>query len=95
MEKSLSQTMELQFLIKWYVKLCCAKRADHDLMELTFFLSFFLLLQDVQHEIAKLMVQLSKSQDDEIGDGTTGVVGKFQAPTPACKVAFKVKRLSW
>ena len=31
---------------------------------------------DVDHEIAKLMVQLSKSQDDEIGDGTTGVVGK-------------------
>ena len=30
---------------------------------------------DVDHEIAKLMVQLSKSQDDEIGDGTTGVVG--------------------
>eukprot|EP00047_Mylnosiga_fluctuans_P000226 m.188743 g.188743 ORF g.188743 m.188743 type:complete len:542 (+) comp10032_c0_seq1:108-1733(+) len=29
---------------------------------------------DVQHQIAKLMVQLSKSQDDEIGDGTTGVV---------------------
>ena len=28
----------------------------------------------MQHEIAKLMVQLSKSQDDEIGDGTTGVV---------------------
>lgn len=31
---------------------------------------------DVDHEIAKLMVQLSKSQDDEIGDGTTGVVGQ-------------------
>jgi len=31
-------------------------------------------LMDVQHEIAKLMVELSKSQDDEIGDGTTGVV---------------------
>ena len=30
---------------------------------------------DVEHQIAKLMVQLSKSQDDEIGDGTTGVVG--------------------
>lgn len=30
---------------------------------------------DVDHEIAKLMVQLSQSQDDEIGDGTTGVVG--------------------
>lgn len=29
---------------------------------------------DVDHEIAKLMVQLSNSQDDEIGDGTTGVV---------------------
>jgi T-complex protein 1 subunit epsilon len=29
---------------------------------------------DVEHEIAKLLVQLSKSQDDEIGDGTTGVV---------------------
>lgn len=29
---------------------------------------------DLEHEIAKLLVQLSKSQDDEIGDGTTGVV---------------------
>jgi T-complex protein 1 subunit epsilon len=25
-------------------------------------------------QIAKLLVQLSQSQDDEIGDGTTGVV---------------------
>ena len=32
---------------------------------------------EVEHQIAKLMVQLSKSQDDEIGDGTTGVVGEF------------------
>ncbi len=31
---------------------------------------------DVHHHVAKLMVELSKSQDDEIGDGTTGVVGK-------------------
>ena len=31
---------------------------------------------DVVHQIAKLLVQLSQSQDDEIGDGTTGVVGK-------------------
>jgi len=30
---------------------------------------------EVEHQIAKLLVQLSKSQDDEIGDGTTGVVG--------------------
>lgn len=28
----------------------------------------------VSHQIAKLLVDLSKSQDDEIGDGTTGVV---------------------
>jgi len=28
----------------------------------------------VEHEVAKLLVDLSKSQDDEIGDGTTGVV---------------------
>jgi T-complex protein 1 subunit epsilon len=35
---------------------------------------------EVQHEIAKLLVQLSKSQDDEIGDGTTGVVGKSCIP---------------
>lgn len=32
---------------------------------------------DVEHQIAKLLVQLSKSQDDEIGDGTTGVVGEI------------------
>lgn len=29
---------------------------------------------DVDHNVAKLLVELSKSQDDEIGDGTTGVV---------------------
>ncbi|KTW25742.1 T-complex protein 1 subunit epsilon [Pneumocystis carinii B80] len=29
---------------------------------------------EVEHQIAKLMVELSKSQDEEIGDGTTGVV---------------------
>jgi T-complex protein 1 subunit epsilon len=28
----------------------------------------------VEHHVAKLMVELSSSQDDEIGDGTTGVV---------------------
>lgn len=34
-------------------------------------------MMDVEHQIAKLMVELAKSQDDEIGDGTTGVVGKI------------------
>ncbi|CAN8073853.1 unnamed protein product [Agarophyton chilense] len=29
---------------------------------------------DVENQIASLMVELSKSQDDEVGDGTTGVV---------------------
>lgn len=33
-----------------------------------------LKMMDVDHQIAKLMVELSQSQDDEIGDGTTGVV---------------------
>uniref|UniRef100_A0A6B2E5U4 T-complex protein 1 subunit epsilon n=1 Tax=Phlebotomus kandelakii TaxID=1109342 RepID=A0A6B2E5U4_9DIPT len=33
-----------------------------------------LKMMEVDHEIGKLMVQLSQSQDDEIGDGTTGVV---------------------
>lgn len=29
---------------------------------------------DVRHQVAKLLVELSQSQDSEIGDGTTGVV---------------------
>jgi len=29
---------------------------------------------EIEHEAAKLLVELSKSQDDEIGDGTTGIV---------------------
>lgn len=29
---------------------------------------------DVEHEVGKLFAELSRSQDDEIGDGTTGVV---------------------
>ena len=28
---------------------------------------------DVEHQVAKLLVELSQSQDDEVGDGTTGV----------------------
>ena len=31
-------------------------------------------MMQVEHETAKLLVELSRSQDDEIGDGTTGVV---------------------
>lgn len=29
---------------------------------------------DIEHPTARLMVELSQSQDNEIGDGTTGVV---------------------
>ena len=32
---------------------------------------------EFDHQVAKLLVELSKSQDDEIGDGTTGVVGRY------------------
>merc|ERR1712213_152253 len=39
-----------------------------------------LKMMDVDHQVAKLMVQLSQSQDDEIGDGTTGVVVLCGAP---------------
>ena len=41
---------------------------------------------EVEHEIGKLMVELSKSQDDEIGDGTTGV---RPAPEPATTSATR------
>ena len=37
---------------------------------------------EVEHQIAKLLVQLSRSQDDEVGDGTTGVVGVSRAYVP-------------
>lgn len=33
-----------------------------------------LSMMDVEHQVARLLVQLSKAQDDEAGDGTTGVV---------------------
>ena len=38
---------------------------------------------EVEHQIAKLLVQVSKSQDDEIGDGTTGVVGQSRHQLPS------------
>jgi T-complex protein 1 subunit epsilon len=37
---------------------------------------------EVEHQIAKLLVQLSRSQDDEVGDGTTGVVGACRPASP-------------
>ena len=43
---------------------------------------------DVQHQVAKLMVELSQSQDEEVGDGTTSVV-IFAAEL--LKVAFTLR----
>lgn len=59
---------------------------------------------EVEHQIAKLLVEVSnqlsvpyttkadeevsKSQDDEIGDGTTGVVGKLPTFVSECKLTF-------
>ena len=49
-----------------------------------------LKMMDVDHQIAKLLVQLSQSQDDEIGDGTTGVVGMSTFHIK-CSIAARTK----
>ena len=41
---------------------------------LLFDLAIIIIACCLSFQIAKLLVQLSQSQDDEIGDGTTGVV---------------------
>ena len=46
---------------------------------------------DVQHHVAKLMVELSQSQDHEIGDGTTGVVGTFECYVSLLFQVFNLK----
>lgn len=51
-----------------------------------------LSMMDVDHQIAKLMVELSKSQDDEIGDGTTGVVGKKRNSLSNLRDCLKVSQ---
>lgn len=53
--------------------LCCSIDEDGDIT-VTNDGATILKQMEVDHQIAKLMVQLSQSQDDEIGDGTTGVV---------------------
>ncbi|KAB0387927.1 hypothetical protein FD755_002883 [Muntiacus reevesi] len=52
-------------------KMMVNKRGD---MTVTNDSATLLSMMDVDHQITKLMAELSKSQDDEIGDGTTGVV---------------------
>jgi hypothetical protein len=44
---------------------------------------------EVEHQVAKLLVQLSQSQDAETGDGTTGVVGaSFSRRSLGLVIAF-------
>ena len=39
---------------------------------------------DVRHPAAKSMIELSRTQDEEVGDGTTSVIilGKVEPPLP-------------
>lgn len=70
--KSVSQTLKSSLGPKGLDKLMVSSDGD---ITVTNDGATILKMMDVEHEIAKLMVQLSQSQDDEIGDGTTGVVG--------------------
>merc|ERR1719361_2968294 len=69
--KSISSTLKTSLGPKGMDKLMVSPDSD---ITVTNDGATILKQMDVEHQIAKLMVQLSKSQDDEIGDGTTGVV---------------------
>lgn len=69
--KSVASTLKTSLGPKGLDKLMCSP--DNDIT-ITNDGATILKMMDVDHQIAKLMVQLSQSQDDEIGDGTTGVV---------------------
>jgi len=69
--KSVANTLRTSLGPKGLDKMMCSP--DND-VTITNDGATILKMMDVDHQIAKLMVQLSQSQDDEIGDGTTGVV---------------------
>jgi len=69
--KSVANTLKTSLGPKGLDKMMCSP--DNDIT-ITNDGATILKMMDVDHQIAKLMVQLSQSQDDEIGDGTTGVV---------------------
>merc|ERR1711881_415401 len=69
--RSVANTLKTSLGPKGLDKLMCSP--DND-VTITNDGATILKMMDVDHQIAKLMVQLSQSQDDEIGDGTTGVV---------------------
>merc|ERR1711920_932506 len=69
--KSVASTLRTSLGPKGLDKMMCSP--DNDIT-ITNDGATILRMMDVDHQIAKLMVQLSQSQNDEIGDGTTGVV---------------------
>jgi len=69
--KSISSTLKTSLGPKGMDKLMVSPDSD---ITITNDGATILKQMDVEHQIAKLLVQLSQSQDDEIGDGTTGVV---------------------
>lgn len=86
--KSVSQTLKSSLGPKGLDKLMVSSDGD---VTVTNDGATILKMMDVDHEIAKLMVQLSQSQDDEIGDGTTGVVGEYTRAT--CVLYMRVQIL--
>jgi len=69
--KSISETIRTSFGPKGMDKMVVGPDGD---VTVTNDGATILEKMDIQHQIAKLLVELSKSQDSEIGDGTTGVV---------------------
>merc|ERR1719361_2787724 len=69
--KSISSTLKTSLGPKGMDKLMVSPDSD---ITVTNDGATILKQMDVEHQIAKLLVELSRSQDDEIGDGTTGVV---------------------
>uniref|UniRef100_A0A8C6FWN2 Uncharacterized protein n=1 Tax=Moschus moschiferus TaxID=68415 RepID=A0A8C6FWN2_MOSMO len=73
--KAVANTMKTSLGPNGLDKMMVTKYGD---MTVTNDSTTLLSMMDVDHLITKLMAQLSKSQDDEIGDGSTGVVGRYQ-----------------
>ena len=69
--KAVANTMKTSLRPNGLDKMMVNKRGD---MTVTNDSATLLSMMDVDHQITKLMAELSKSQNVEIGDGTTGVV---------------------
>ncbi|CAI9166480.1 unnamed protein product [Rangifer tarandus platyrhynchus] len=69
--KAVANTMKTSLGPNGLDKMMVNKHGD---MTVTNDSATLLSMMDVDHQITKLMAELSESQDDETGDGTTGVV---------------------